>query len=149
MSLGDELYKLGPRDESQARVEFVNQQVFHNNLVTGPTSVLFQVPRDQVLLLQRWFFRAQQTTANNVIGFQVRIDSDTDIESVLSEPLGTASPLIIDRADYGPGIVVAPGNRLVFFALSGVGTINLTANFSGLLVPRGNIVATKLPDVRS
>jgi len=146
--LGQELFKLGPRDMSGALIEGV----------TGATTELapagatmhthqFQVPIDRVMLLTTASMTAFGAGVVSIISMTLRIDSESDLETFLHVDDGNI-PALTNHSfnrDFN-GVLLPPlaliRFEVVFAAFTLVGSSS--AAISGVLLPRGNVGFARL-----
>jgi hypothetical protein len=146
MSLGLELFALGPRDESQRRIEVLSQ--FH--AISGNTfhQAIWQVPVDQVLVLKQLSTVAipNAIPSVNVASIVHIVRTPTGVQTGL---LGvtdgsTPTPNVLDRAYED--VLIPPGYLLVSVVSFDLANANNASNhgLSGYLVPRGNLVYSQV-----
>jgi hypothetical protein len=158
--LADALYSLGPRDESQRRIELIAQRTSLGGVNPVAHNLVWIVPNDQVLLLQHVNINGSGGGLGNVSNIQL----DVLVAPVTSALGAAASTLLNVRNGFGIGTIQAEVDRAFFNVVlpSGFGlraqvnysAVGAGANFSmmsvhGLLVPRGSMVYSQLATVQS
>jgi hypothetical protein len=144
--IGDELYSLGPRDRTQERIEIGYTGIIA--LSTGLSHVFtFQVPPDNVLMLKSAVLSAAAASLVDVSTVAVRIaapDGTSEV-SLHLERFGTPQARANVNRDFND-YPVAAGYRVILEAFySAANAANVSnGSIGGLLIPRGNVVPTRL-----